>query len=38
MAFNTHIRGINTTPAGNPPVEKLDYERGLEKLARIVGN
>jgi hypothetical protein len=38
MEENTHIRGIKTAPRGNPAIEKIDYERGLEKLARIVGN
>jgi hypothetical protein len=32
------IQGIKTAPRGNQAVEKADYERGLEKLERIVGN
>ena len=32
------INGITTAPRGNQTVEQVDYERGLEKLARIVGN
>ena len=32
------IAGIKTAPRGNQAVDKADYERGLEKLERIVGN
>ncbi|HEX3318289.1 MAG TPA: hypothetical protein VHR88_09735 [Solirubrobacteraceae bacterium] len=40
MDENTTIRmnGIRTTPRGNPDVEKVDLDRGLAKLERIVGN
>jgi len=38
MADKRPIHGITTSPRGNPAVEKVDYERGLAKLARIVGN
>ena len=38
MADKRPIQGITTSPRGNPAVEKVDYERGLAKLARIVGN
>jgi hypothetical protein len=37
MERETPIRGITTAPRGNPEVEQGDYERGLEKLARIIG-
>jgi hypothetical protein len=32
------INGITTAPRGNPDVERVDLERGLAKLERIVGN
>jgi hypothetical protein len=32
------INGITTTPRGNQDVERVDLERGLAKLERIVGN
>ena len=40
MADKRPIHGITTSPRGNPAVEKVDlaHERGLAKLARIVGN
>jgi hypothetical protein len=40
MEENTHtpIKGITTHPRGNPPTEQTDVDRGLGKLARIVGN
>ena len=40
MEENTHtpIKGIIRTPRGNPETERTDVERGLAKLARIVGN
>jgi hypothetical protein len=30
------IRGITTVPRGNPPVDRVDLERGLGKLARVL--
>jgi hypothetical protein len=33
----TPIKGITTHPRGNPAAEQIDVERGLAKLARIVG-
>jgi hypothetical protein len=40
MAENTQrpIKGITKAPRGNPQPEKSDVDRGLAKLARIVGN
>jgi hypothetical protein len=39
MEENTRrIKGITTAPRGNQDVEKVDLERGLAKLERIVGN
>ena len=40
MEENPHkpIKGITTHPRGNPPTETVDVDRGLGKLARIVGN
>jgi len=38
MERDTRIHGIRTTPRGNPDVDRVDLERGLEKLERIVGN
>jgi hypothetical protein len=35
---HTPIKGITTHPRGNPQTERIDVERGLAKLARIVGN
>ena len=32
------INGITTAPRGNQDIEKVDLERGLAKLERIVGN
>ena len=32
------IKGITTHPRGNPAAEQVDVDRGLAKLARIVGN
>jgi hypothetical protein len=32
------ILGIKTAPRGNQAVDKVDLERGLEKLERVVGN
>jgi hypothetical protein len=38
MDENPHIRGIKTAPRGNPAIDRTDLERGLEKLARVVGH
>ena len=39
MEENTRrINGITTAPRGNPDIERVDLERGLAKLERIVGN
>jgi hypothetical protein len=32
------IKGITTAPRGNQDVERVDLERGLAKLERVVGN
>jgi hypothetical protein len=32
------INGITTAPRGNQDIERVDLERGLAKLERIVGN
>jgi hypothetical protein len=32
------IPGIKTAPRGNQAVDKVDLERELEKLERVVGN
>jgi hypothetical protein len=39
MEENTRrIKGITTAPRGNQDIERVDLERGLAKLERIVGN
>jgi hypothetical protein len=38
MERKAPIRGITTTPRGNPELERADLDRGIEKLARIAGN
>jgi hypothetical protein len=32
------IQGITTAPRGNPDIERVDLERGIDKLERIAGN
>jgi len=38
MERKAPINGITTKPRGNPELERVDLDRGIEKLARIVGH